>query len=143
MSLVQRSRAWWAALILWPLAGQAVDLAALWDFARPEVSEQRFRAALEKANGDDALILQTQIARSHGLRRDFATARAVLAALEPAMPTAGPEAQVRYQLELGSHRCVGHPRCRADHPRSCGPGQGRLWAGPASGQGIGPGRIGD
>lgn len=101
MSLVQRSRALWAALILWPLAGQAVDLAALWDFARPEVSEQRFRAALQNATGDDALILQTQIARSHGLRRDFAAARAVLAALEPAMANAGTEAQVRYQLELG------------------------------------------
>lgn len=98
---VCRAAALWTALTLWPMACPALDLAALWDFARPEVSEQRFRAALEKATGDDALILQTQIARTHGLRRDFAAARTVLAAMEPAMAKAGPEAQVRYQLELG------------------------------------------
>ena len=40
----------------------AIDVAPLWDFARPDVSEQRFRAALATASGDDALILQTQIA---------------------------------------------------------------------------------
>ena len=98
---VCRATALWAALILCPVVCGAVDLAALWDFARPEVSEQRFRAALETAKGDDALILQTQIARTHGLRRDFAAARAVLAAMEPAVAKAGPEAQARYQLELG------------------------------------------
>ena len=47
------------------------DLSMLWDFNQPDVSEQRFRAALASAAGDDALILQTQIARTYGLRGDF------------------------------------------------------------------------
>ena len=79
----------------------ALDIAPLWDFGRPEVSEQRFREALQQATGDDALILQTQIARSHGLRRNFITARQVLAAIEPRVSVAGFEARTRYELELG------------------------------------------
>jgi len=79
----------------------AIDVTPLWDFSQPELSEQRFRAALQTASGDDALILQTQIARSHGLRKDFATARAVLRDIEPQIAQAGPEARVRYYLELG------------------------------------------
>ena len=79
----------------------ALDLNALWNFSDPALSEQRFRAALAQAQGDDALILQTQIARTHGLRRDFETARRVLAAVEPQLAGAGPEARVRHALELG------------------------------------------
>ena len=86
---------------LLPPAHAAVDLAALWDFNRPELSEQRFRQALEKAGGDDALVLQTQIARSYGLRKDFAAAQRQLAAIEAAVKTAGPEARVRWALESG------------------------------------------
>ncbi len=89
----------------------AIDLTPLWDFSKPELSEQRFRAALETAKGDDALILYTQIARTHGLRKDFAKARAVLAAIEPQMKTAGHEARARYALELGrTHASATHPR---------------------------------
>ncbi len=88
--------------------GQAADLKALWDFEKPELSEQRFRAALETAQGDEALILQTQIARTFALRKDFERAREVLRALEPALEKAGAEVQTRYWLELGrtyaSHR---------------------------------------
>jgi len=79
----------------------AIDLTPLWDFARPDVSEQRFRAALEHATGDDALILRTQIARTHGLRQDFEGARRMLREIEPAAATVGPEVRVRVQLELG------------------------------------------
>ena len=79
----------------------AIDVTPLWDFSQPELSEQRFRAALQTASGDDALILQTQIARSHGLRKDFATARAMLRDIEPQIAQAGSEARVRYFLELG------------------------------------------
>ena len=78
-----------------------IDVAPLWDFKHPEVSEQRFRSALQGAVGDDALILQTQIARTFGLRKDFATARDLLKNIEPSIATAGAEARVRYQLELG------------------------------------------
>lgn len=90
-----------ACAALLPSAQAAVDLAALWDFSRPELSEQRFRQALETARGDDALVLQTQIARSFGLRKDFAAARRQLAAIEAAVKTAGPEARVRWALESG------------------------------------------
>lgn len=79
----------------------AVDVAALWDFARPEVSEARFREKLAGASADDAAILTTQIARTHGLRRDFATARSILAPLEADLPKLGAEARVRWFLELG------------------------------------------
>lgn len=79
----------------------AIDLTPLWDFNKPELSEQRFRAALEAAKGDDALILRTQIARTLGLRKDFAKAQSELAAVEPQIQTAGFEARARYALELG------------------------------------------
>jgi tetratricopeptide (TPR) repeat protein len=78
-----------------------IDVAPMWDFKHPEVSEQRFRSALQGAVGDDALILQTQLARTFGIRKDFATARELLKNIEPAIATAGAEARVRYQLELG------------------------------------------
>jgi len=79
----------------------AIDVSAMWDFGKPALSEERFRAALATAQGDDALILKTQIARTHGLRRDFDQARALLAEVEPQLNAAGPEARVRYWLELG------------------------------------------
>jgi hypothetical protein len=79
----------------------AIDVSKLWDFNQPEVSEQRFRAALPTASADDALILQTQIARTYGIRRDFAQAQQLLADIEPQLQSAGVEAQVRYYLELG------------------------------------------
>ena len=66
----------------------AIDLAPLWDFARPDVSEQRLRAALHTAAGDDALILQTKIARTYGLRQDFDRARTLLQQIEPSVAAA-------------------------------------------------------
>ena len=79
----------------------AIDLLALWDFSKPELSEQRFRDALESATPDEQLILQTQIARSFGLRSDFAAAQEVLASIEPMLSQASDEVRVRYYLELG------------------------------------------
>jgi tetratricopeptide (TPR) repeat protein len=95
------------APLLWALtasplvARAAVDLAALWDFSNPALSEQRFRAALATAQGDDLLILQTQIARTHGLRRDLAQSRALLQSIEPQLAQAGTEARARHALEWG------------------------------------------
>lgn len=87
-----------------------LDLPALWDFNDPALSEQRFKAALVQASGDDALILQTQIARTHGLRRDFDTARRLLAALQPQLASASAEARVRHALEWGrAHASGRHP----------------------------------
>jgi tetratricopeptide (TPR) repeat protein len=82
-------------------AHAAVDPAALWDFSDPAASEQRFRQALATAQGDDALILTTQIARTHGLRRDLARSKSVLVALEPQLAAAGAEARTRHALEWG------------------------------------------
>lgn len=79
----------------------ALDLGALWDFNNPALSEQRFREALATAQGDDALILQTQIARSYGLRKDFAQAQRVLQSIAAAIGSAGAEARTRYALEQG------------------------------------------
>lgn len=88
----------------------AVDVGSLWDFSKPDESEQRFRHALERATGDDALILQTQIARTYSLRRDFEAARKLLRRIEPAIAAAGPEARARYELELGrSYASSAHP----------------------------------
>lgn len=88
----------------------AIDLNALWDFADPAASERRFVAALATASGDEALILRTQIARTHGLRRDFERARRVLDEVEGAVVDAGPEAQVRFHLERGRTYASGaHP----------------------------------
>ncbi len=88
-----------------PAAHAAVDVAALWDFSNPALSEQRFRAALATAEAegrrDDALILQTQIARTLGLRRQLDEARALLRTLEPQLPAAGAEARARHALEWG------------------------------------------
>jgi tetratricopeptide (TPR) repeat protein len=89
------------ALLLTATTTMAIDLNPLWDFSKPALSEERFRAALVTATGDDALILKTQIARTHGLRRDFVRARQVLAEVQPAIAQAGAEAQARYWLELG------------------------------------------
>lgn len=78
-----------------------IDLGALWDYGKPEVSEQRFRAAAASASSDDVLVLQTQIARTYGLRKDFARAREILAGIEPQLASASAQVQVRYHLELG------------------------------------------
>jgi len=91
-------------------AAMAIDLNPLWNFDDPGQSEQRFRAALATATGDDAIILQTQIARSYGLRGDFAKAREILKGLEPQLPAAGAEARTRHSLELGrTYASAAHP----------------------------------
>jgi tetratricopeptide (TPR) repeat protein len=87
-----------------------IDLSTLWDFNKPDVSEERFRSALTTASGDDAFILQTQIARTYGLRRDFSKAQQILAGIEPQLQDASDEARVRYYLELGrTYSSATHP----------------------------------
>ena len=79
----------------------AINVSELWDFGDPELSEQRFLSALLTASPDDALILQTQIARTHGIRRSFSQAQQILAGIEPHIQGDSPEAKARYYLELG------------------------------------------
>ena len=91
-------------------AGAAVDVDALWNFNDAAVSEARFRQALSSAQGDDALILRTQIARTLGLRQRFDEAHQELDAIEPALAAAGFEPRVRAWLERGrTWRSSGKP----------------------------------
>lgn len=78
-----------------------IDFKALWNFKDPAGSEEVFRVLLEEAEGDDALSLQTQIARSHSLRSQFEDAHARLDRVEAELAGAGPEPRVRYLLERG------------------------------------------
>lgn len=79
----------------------AHDILSLWDFSNPALSEERFRSGMKTASGDEALILQTQIARTYVLRKEFEKAREILHSIKPQIQSAGAEAQVRYWLELG------------------------------------------
>jgi tetratricopeptide (TPR) repeat protein len=97
-------------IVLATAVGAAVDVDALWNYGDPAGSEARFRAALATAQGDDALVLRTQIARTLGLRDRFDDAHRELDAIEPALATAGIEPRVRVWLERGrTWRSSGQP----------------------------------
>lgn len=83
------------AVRLWMPEDWLVDLAELWDFNQPDVSEQRFRDALVTATGSDALVLRTQLARALGLQRRFEEADAELDAVPDS-----PDPLVRTYREL-------------------------------------------
>jgi hypothetical protein len=88
----------------------SIDVSILWDFNKPELSEERFRSALSTASADDALILHTQIARTYGLRRNFSQAQIILATIEPQIESTSIEAKTRYYLELGrTYSSATHP----------------------------------
>lgn len=89
-----------ATLLAGP-ARAALDVDALWDFAQPVRTEQAFREALGRAQGDEALILVTQIARTFTIRGEFANAERELDGIAAKLPTAGAEARVREALERG------------------------------------------
>ena len=62
------------------------------------------------ATGDDALVLQTQIARTYGLRKNFSKAQEILRSVAKDIPSASPEARTRYALELGrTYASATHP----------------------------------
>lgn len=88
-------------LALLSASAMAIDLDSLWNFNDPAQSQQRFEQAMEGASPDERLVLLSQIARSQGLRGDFAKARDTLAGIEPELPGASPEVRVRYLLEYG------------------------------------------
>jgi tetratricopeptide (TPR) repeat protein len=85
------------------VAAQAttIDVDALWNYSDPAASEARFRDAQAGAEGDDALILRTQIARALGLRKRFDDAARELDAVQARLEQAGPEVAVRHALERG------------------------------------------
>ena len=78
-----------------------MDIQSLWNFSDPAASEAAFRAELATSRGDDALSLQTQIARSYGLRKRFDDAHALLDSIAAQVDKAGPEPRVRHLLERG------------------------------------------
>ena len=87
-----------------------MNIQAMWNHQDPAGSESRFREALEHASGDTALILRTQIARTHGVRKRFDEARAILRELQPQLEGASAEAQAYFWLEWG------RTFCSATHP---------------------------
>lgn len=92
------------------MANAAADIPGLWDFDQPAQSETRFRAALERAQGDERLELLTQIARTQSLRKQFDEAHRLLDEIEPRLHAAGPAPRVRYLLERGrTFRSAGAP----------------------------------
>ena len=84
-----------------PYAMATIDILSLWNYDDPAASEVRFRELMNSASADEAAILETQIARTFGLRRRFDDARNLLSSIEPRLSRLGPEAQVRYHLEYG------------------------------------------
>ena len=76
---------------------------ALWDFGDPAGTEARFRALLDDPRMTPALALevQTQIARTLGLRRRFAEARALLDGLVPRFEGDSARVRTRWLLEAG------------------------------------------
>jgi tetratricopeptide (TPR) repeat protein len=78
-----------------------MDIDAYWEYSDPAASEERFRAALGSAKGDERLEIMTQVARSYGLRKRFDEAHAILDEMRPQLDHVGPRVTARYQLERG------------------------------------------
>lgn len=78
-----------------------MDIDSYWEYADPEKSEQRFHALMQSASKDERLELQTQIARTYGLRKNFAEAHAILDEVEAQFPSAGSKPRIRFLLERG------------------------------------------
>jgi tetratricopeptide (TPR) repeat protein len=77
----------------------------VWDFSKPDETEQKFRALLPQAkeNGDATYHaeLLTQLARTLGLQQKFDAAHKVLDCAEPLLSETMPRARARYLLERG------------------------------------------
>lgn len=83
-----------------------IDLESMWNFSDPSGSEERFRIAMTSASPDEQVLLQTQIARTFGLRKRFEEAHTLLDGLV----CTSPEAVTRWNLEKGRVlRSSGHP----------------------------------
>lgn len=84
----------------------SAQLDKLWNFGRPDESQARFRAELAKHPKDsrEALEIETQIARTQGLVRQFADAGRTLDAIRPKLDGVPARVKVRYLLERGRAR---------------------------------------
>jgi tetratricopeptide (TPR) repeat protein len=96
-----------AGVLLMSAVARGADFSAKldgrWDFAKPEVSEARFREALTQfpAGSREALEIATQIARAQGLQRRFDAAHATLDAIEPGLTRVDARVRIRHLLERG------------------------------------------
>ncbi len=73
----------------------------LWNYGDPAATAATFEALPAPDTLDARLQLQTQIARTQGLRGDFAGARATLKAVADQLPAEPDTARLRWALELG------------------------------------------
>jgi tetratricopeptide (TPR) repeat protein len=82
------------------------ELDKLWIFAKPDESQERFRAELAKHPKDSAqaLEIETQIARTQSLTRKFDDADKTLDAVLPKLHDVRERVKVRYFLERGRTR---------------------------------------
>ncbi len=79
-----------------------LDIDDLWDFSDPARSEAKFLAALAEAEDESlAAEIQTQIARTYSLRRQFDEAHETLDVVASVLPRVDPRVEVRYLLERG------------------------------------------
>ena len=78
----------------------------LWEWSKPAESETRFRAELARhpPGSREALETSTQIARTQGLRRQFADADATLDSVAAKLGQVPARVRVRYLLERGRTR---------------------------------------
>jgi len=103
----RRSAALLAAALLMSAAARGADFSAQldgrWDYAKPEVSEARFREALRQypAKSREALEIATQVARAQGLQRKFDAAHATLDKIERELVRVDARVRVRGLLERG------------------------------------------
>ena len=83
------------------------NIDSLWDYYRPDLTEERFREVLPQARaaGDPAYLaeLLTQIARTYSLRGRFDEAHEILDEVQGLLAEGPNRARVRYLLERG--RC--------------------------------------
>ena len=91
-----------------------IDFDALWDYAKPEETEQKFRALLPQAreSGDAGYLaeLLTQIARTEGLQHKFNDAHKTLDEAETLLRPGVSRPRVRSLLERGrAFNSSGHP----------------------------------
>ena len=78
-----------------------MDIDALWHYDNPALSEEKFRAALDTVEGGERLELQTQIARTYSLRKQFDKAHTILDEVVAQLNDSTVKANIRYLLERG------------------------------------------
>lgn len=86
-----------------PAVPSAEEIDALWDYDRPQESEQRFRVLLDQAAGNAGIRAEitTQIARAMGLQQRFEDAHRTLDDIEPLPGDHASRLRARYLLERG------------------------------------------